>query len=396
VILFGPRFSPPQIWAVDDTAVQITWGRLPAGPVTARCEHRSVTIDHDGGPGSIELDGLAPNRLVTVTLEWGHDQIELTASTLPTPPGPRLHRFATISDLHLGATDWGALRTMRDRSGHPIPHPFRCAEAAIAEAVAWGAELLIIKGDSTEHEHPDHFAQLADLVDRFPDLPMLLLPGNHDVEAASPCRPERVGRRGLPFITSVDHVDLAGIRIVGADTTIRRRGWGTLAGVQDLLLHRVATSDRPVFIALHQQLQPTVLPRSWPIGIPAPASNRFLDRVDRLSAPVVVSSGHTHRNRSRRHGSVLITEVASTKDWPGVWAGYTVHEGGISQVVRRVAAPTAISWTEYSRGALFGLWAPWAAGPMDQRCLTASWPSEHQGDAGSRVAGNLRSGARID
>ncbi len=373
MIRFGPASSPPQVWAVEDTRLQLAWGNLPAGPVTARACDAEVVIDHRGGPGALDLDHLPADRAITVELLWDGGSTSLRTRTLPTPPGALLSRFATISDMHLGAVRWGALKTMRDTSGHPVPHPYRCAEAAIAEAVAWGAELLLIKGDTAQHESDRDFEELARLVDAFPDLPMMLIPGNHDVDGRSGTIPLTVGQRAVPFVRRVDHLDIAGARLVVADTTVPGRGWGTLARVCDGVVERAASADRPVFVAIHQQLQPTRLPRQWPIGIAAPASTDFLSRLDQLSRPVTVTSGHTHRNRSRTHGDVLVTEVGSTKDWPGVWAGYAVHEGGIRQVVRRIAAPAAISWTEYSRGALRGLWGMWSPGRLDERCISHAW-----------------------
>ena len=48
--------------------------------------------------------------------------------------------------------------------------------------------------------------------------------------------------------------------------------------------------------------------------------------------------------------------------FPGTWAGYAVHEGGIRQVVRRVAAPDAIAWTDRTRHGLGGMWGLIAPG----------------------------------
>ena len=63
----------------------------------------------------------------------------------------------------------------------------------------------------------------------------------------------------------------------------------------------------------------------------------------------LVTTGHTHRHRRRRHGPVVVTEVGSVKDHPGTWAGYLVYEGGIVQTVRRIMDPTALAWTERTR-----------------------------------------------
>ena len=380
---FGPERSPVQVWAVEDTSVQLTWGDLPAGTVTAGAQGAQSVVEHGGGPGGLILAGLTPDSSVSIDVTWGPDiraanfghpgHKTLETATLPTPPGQPMARFATISDLHLGAHRWGALKNMTDTSGHEVPHPYRCARAAIAEAINWGAELLVIKGDAVQHESDGDFAQLARLVDEFPELPMLLIPGNHEVDGRHDTIPLTVGERALPYTRRVDVVDLPGVRILVGDTSIPGNGKGTLSRISETLLDLACDSGRPVFIGIHHQLQPNRLPRYWPIGIRAPESTRFLNELNRLHQPVTVSSGHTHRNRSRFHGDVLVTEVASTKDWPGVWAGYAVHEGGIRQVVRRTTQPEAIDWTEYSRRAVGGLWGMWSPGSMEQRCLSLAW-----------------------
>lgn len=375
---FGSERSPVQVWAVEDTSVQLTWGDLPSGSIVARSEHGECSLHHQGGPGGLLVDNLPPNSRVTIDLSWeGEGRAPRTKTlkteTLPSPPGQPLARFATISDLHLGARRWGALKHMSDTSDHDVPHPYRCARAAIAEAVSWGAELLVIKGDAVQHESDEDFAQLGQLVDEFPQLPMLLIPGNHEVDGRHGTIPLTVGKRGLAYTRRVDTFDLAGVRVVVGDTSIPGSGKGTLSRISASLLDEVARSDRPVYLGVHHQLQPGRLPRYWPIGIRAPESTRFLEQLVRLGQPVTVSSGHTHRNRSRFHRDVLVTEVASTKDWPGVWAGYAVHEGGIRQVVRRTMRSEAIDWTEYSRQAVGGLWGMWSPGPMDQRCLSYAW-----------------------
>lgn len=364
------------VWAVEDTAVQICWGDLPPGRVRASSDGTEAGVDHPGGPGAIDLRGLEPGRTTAIRLRWDGGSTTLRATTLQPPPGELLLRFATVSDLHLGATTWGAFRTMVDSSGHPTPHPYRCAAAAIAEAEAWGASLLVIKGDAVQHERQADFDALGQLVDSFPAMEMALIPGNHDVDGRPGGIPESVGSRQLRYVRSVDHLDRPGLRLVLADTTILGRGIGSLDRVGRSIEEQVAASDRPVFLAIHHQLQRRRATHYWPPGIAAPASTDLLNRLEGLSQPVVISSGHTHRNRSRRHGSILLTEVASTKDFPGVWAGYAVYEGGIRQVVRRIADPDAIAWTEYSRHALRGLWSRWSPGPLGQRCLSQPWAGD--------------------
>ena len=89
----------------------------------------------------------------------------------------------------------------------------------------------------------------------------------------------------------------------------------------------------------------------------------------------LIIAGHTHRNRRYPVGGLTVAEVGSTKDYPGQWAGYSVYEGGIRQVVFRVAEPSAIAWTESTRRVLGGIWGWWSPGRLSDRCWTLEWPN---------------------
>ncbi len=372
--------SPPTVWAVEPTVAQLAWGDLAPGPVTITASHENSTVasirfDHRGGPGAVDVGPLQPGTEHLLVVTSGQGTSTHTATTPLAPPGPELFRFATISDLHLGSDHFGFFKMMFDDRSDPDAAPFavRSARAAIDEATAWGAEHLIIKGDAAHHATHAHFALVGDLVDRTPELPMSLLPGNHDTDRRECDVPESVGTRRLAFERSVSHLDRPGVRLVLGDTTKPGHGIGTLDRIGDGVIEAAAEADHGVFIAVHQQLQRRDPVRYWPPGIADREAGPFLDRLAAVRPDAVVSSGHTHRNRARRHGGVLVTEVASTHHWPGVWAGYAVHEGGIRQVVRRIASPDVIDWHEYSKNAVGSLWGRYASGSLDQRCLVHPW-----------------------
>ena len=356
----------------------------------------------------MEVNGFAADAEHTIVIDpaTADEPHRIPVRTARRPPGARLARLATVNDLHLGSARWGFFKTMSERqpaadpdhettdAGHVrdlasipealpepgrapgpwrLPHAWRSAVGALENAVDWGAELVVLKGDLAQHETAECFEHVDTLVDAFPELPMLAIPGNHDVDNGGGLLPERLGRRDVPMVHGVDHLDLPGLRVIVANSTVPRSGRGTIEFVAPDILDRAGDSDRPILLLMHQQLQATRVPRYWPMGIPAPESTEFLDQLDRLPQPVVVSSGHTHRNRIRRHRSVTLTEVASTKDWPGVWAGYEVFEGGLVQTVRRISDPAVLAWQEYSRRAVAGLWAGWSPGRLDDRCLSRIW-----------------------
>ena len=360
--------------------MQLAWGSLPAGSLTATAvgggASMTAIIEHPGGAGGIDIDGLHPATSYEVAVEVAGTRRTCSAQTLSPPPGAELYRFATISDMHLGSDHFGASKRMRDRSDHPDPFALRSASNAINAAVAWGAEHIVIKGDAAHHARPEDFELLGQLVDRHNDVAMTLLPGNHDNDLRAMPLPESVGTRALRYERSVSHLDVPGLRIVVGDTTTAGVGPGTLESIGDALVTAAAESPSDnAFVAVHQQLQVHDPNRYWPPGIPSDQSDPFLDRLHQERPGSVVTSGHTHRNRSRRHKSVLITEVAATHHWPGVWAGYAVHEGGIRQVVRRIVDTDIVEWHEYSKNAVGSIWGRYAPGPLKQRCLVHRWPA---------------------
>ena len=381
--------SKPEVWATGDTSIQVTWGNLGPGKITTHCSPAAPTVvaDHGGGPGAVTINGLEPGTSYTVRLDLAplnpslrHQarRVDLTATTLTPPPGELLSRVATISDMHIGARHWGLLKQMFDNNAElPDPFPLRCARSAFDEIRAWQPDLVVVKGDATHHQDIDHFEAVGQLFDAYADLEMIMIPGNHEVDEEgynlSPVVPATLGERELPIIRTAEHRDLPGLRVVAADTTVEGAGKGTLSQTGDQTVDLVAQADGPYLVAIHHHLQRYPFPTYYPLGIPAPSSTSFLERLAQINPNGFVTSGHTHRNRTRHHENIPVTEVASTRDWPGVWAGYSVYEGGISQCVWRTPHPDAISWHEYSRTALLCHWQRWSSGTREQRCFTHRW-----------------------
>ncbi len=355
---------------MEPGAAQLCWGHLPRGEVRIEVSGREpLTFIHEGGAGAVVVD-----RLSAGPVEFDVRSIvgaqRLDALIPEPPPGEELCRIATVSDLHLGSRNWGALKTVKDiEPDGPDRYAMRCAKSAVQEASDWGAQLLVIKGDAAHHRRTRDFGLVGDLVDHFPKLPMILVPGNHDVDNASDIElPTTMGRRGLPLERGVRVHDMDGVRVIAGNTSIEHVSIGTVNPIAEDVFAAASQSDTPNLLLIHHQFQKYLVPTYWPPGIPANESKPFLKRLGAVAPRTLVSSGHTHRNRTRRVGPLLVTEVCSTKDWPGCWAGYRIYEGGIYQSAYRTATPTAIRWTEYSRRALFGLWSPWSPGSIDDRC----------------------------
>lgn len=362
--------------------MQIIWGDLPAGRVRVRAGNNQTAAQHQGGPGGIELTGLRPGTAYEIRFTLDPDSGDVVTytikgTTLVAPGGPELCRIATISDLHIGTDHFGFYHSMRE-SGNPDElFSVRCARSAIAAAQDWGADLLIIKGDAVHHRLDEHYELLANVVDEFPELEMVLLPGNHDVDNKTGIPlPKTLGARELGFETEARAMELPGITLLTTNTSVPGKGPGSIEPTAQALIELAAsasTRSGGVMLACHHQFQKHRLTTHWPPGITGSQARPFLADLESAAPDSFVTSGHTHRCRAYHRGSLRVTEVSSTSDFPGSWAGYIVSEGGLTQTVRRIVTPSEMAWLEYSKAALFGLWGKWSPGSLEDRCLSHSW-----------------------
>lgn len=297
-----------------------------------------------------------------------------TIHTLPSPPGRELYRFATVNDVHIGAGNFGYFKTMADRSGLPDPYPVRCLRAALTEAKAWGAQLLVGKGDLTDSGAAEQWDTFGREV-RNSGLPARVVLGNHDVRLTAVDAVDALSPYGITVATEPTAFDVPGLRIVLAQTAVPGKGAGFMEPAQrDAIVELLQAAPGAAFLAMHHYPQRFKVPNLWPPGISGEQANALLDAVAAANPATLVASGHSHRHRRHHHGPLTHAEIGSTKDFPGAWAGYVVHEGGIRQVVRRVAAPDAIAWTDYTRKAVGGIWGRWAPGLRSHRCFSLRWP----------------------
>lgn len=363
------------VFAVGDRSVQLTWTdaygelRFDAGPARA-------TIDIAGGPGAVVLAGLTPGESYLAGVSAGGSTIDAARfRTVSSPPGPELFRFSTLNDLHLGCLKFGVVLAPRDDPDNPDPYPFRCARNAVDESAEWGSKAVIVKGDAVDYSTEENWREVKELHDHA-HAPMWITMGNHEVKPHNEIDPALGARRAdVELVDGVRVHDVPGLRIVLVNTSIPGRGRGEIAPLADDVLDACAETSEPVFIAAHHNFATERFPPVFPPGIPVAEARAFMRRLIAAKPQAFVSSGHTHRNRRNQWGPVVATEVASTKDWPGVWAGYAVHEGGIRQIVRRVSEPSSMRWVNRSRKAGFGAWGVYAPGFLRDRCFTHVWPS---------------------
>ena len=392
------------MFAVDDCSAQLTWRASPAEDLTIEVgdgvarppaspqaqlvvggARRARPLDPawPAGPGSVVVERLSPGTTYDVVAA-GRGVPRFLAGRLRTlaVPGERLLcRFATVSDVHLGEARFGVLGRIhdaldgpaRDGGAGPEPYPVRALRAAIDEAVAWGAELIVAKGDLTSRTVPSEVRDAGRILAESP-VPVEALLGNHDNEMGVDSRAilEKEGL-AVPWVPRAR--DLPGVRLVLVNTVQGdpRYHRGQLPPeMSRRAVQLAAESPGQAWVALHHPPELHRFPTVYPPGVPWGESRHFLDALVATKPAALVTCGHRHRNRRYDYGPIVVSEVGATKDYPGVWAGYKVYDGGLVQVVRRISRPDVISWTEATRRAMNGQWHRWSPGRLDDRCFAIS------------------------
>jgi len=371
------RLATVEVFAVEDTSAQLTWRGLPEGQLSVRVgSNQSAPLIQLGSahrPGAADIHDLPPGTTTPIdVLIDGRIITQRNVTTLQTLDDRLLSKVATISDLHLGEDGFGLLKPMRESSKVAQPYAMRCAKAAVREAQDWGAELLVIKGDITDEGRAGEWEMFDELLAEV-TIPVMAVPGNHDTvnERHSVDPTEALQARGL-FPSPVHAVDIAGARIVAAHSAVSGHSWGRLQRWKNELVDAVR-HEEPTLLFTHHHLEQQPFPWFWPLGVQRFDNYRLLEKLVATNPDLLISSGHSHRNRTRRHGSAVLSEVSATKDYPGVWAGYAIHESGVRQVVRRIADTSCAGWNDRTHAAVGGIWGMWSPGRLSDRCFDHRW-----------------------
>jgi predicted phosphodiesterase len=366
-----------EVMTVAPDEVVVTFVTDPGVAVTSRVGDSEVTTT---GPHHFaRFPGLEPDTEYAVGIDgFTADEPFLppVVRTLAVPPGRRLATLATVNDVHFGETECGRIDgvmeeelgpVLRARPGEP-PYPETMNRAAITEIEALDPDVVLVKGDltnlGTDEEYAAFLAAYGQLGPR-----MHHVRGNHDAMLDP-----SIAVNGAPYT-----IDAGGATLAVLDTVQPGLERGQITAEQIGWLDDVAASATgPVLVFGHHHL--------WDLdakdrskqyfGINPDDSEAFGAVVARRESIVGYFAGHTHRNRVRRSAKarrVPFVEIGCTKDYPGVWADYRIHEGGYTQVVRRIAAPDALEWSERTRPMFHGLYRAYALGELGHRCFTETW-----------------------
>ena len=288
--------------------------------------------------------------------------------TLP-EPGELLATFATVNDVHFGEEICGVIEgsdlgpTFQTGPGE-APYPEVMNRVAVAEIMAFGPDAVVVKGDLTSSGTVEQYDAFRAVYEPAFGSKLTVVRGNHESYNRSPFAR-----------AAMQEVSLPGVVLAVVDTSIDGMVAGTITAEQlDWLDELGARADRPVLLFGHHHLgdRNSKEKADRTFGINVAASEALLEVVARRPRIRGYFAGHTHRNRVRRFastGDVPWVEVACVKDYPGAWAQYLVHEGGIVQVLHRISSPEAMAWTEQTRNMYAGLYRDYAFGQLQDRCF---------------------------
>lgn len=312
-------------------------------------------------------DELAPGR--------EHELDGIAVRTLDRPGGELLCRFATVNDVHFGETRCGVIDgtdvgpVLESPPGEP-PYPEVMNAGAVAEIRAVEPAAVLAKGDLTAGGTAEEYARFLEVWGGAFGDRLHHVRGNHDAMVPGLDH----GTEGIPR-----RIDLPGVRIALLDTVTPGSDRGRVTADQlewldDLCADAEADGVPVLAFGHHHCWDPGS--RTRPVdyfGINPDDSEALLAVAARHRSFRGWFAGHTHRNRVRRFpavtGDVPFAEVACVKDYPGTWAEYRVHEGGILQVHHRISTPEALRWSERCRGMYGGAYAGYALGNLPDRCF---------------------------
>ncbi|HSU16696.1 metallophosphoesterase family protein [Longimicrobium sp.] len=215
-----------------------------------------------------------------------------------------------VSDLHFGP-----------------PYLQHVGEAVQAFAARLKPTAIIASGDFTQRAKPEQFAAARAFLDRFPPVPTVVTPGNHDVPLY------RVAERMLdPYhhyrahiLRELDTVTkIRGATIVALNSTAPRRAVtnGRIHGWQ-LEMAREAFAGLPDeelrIVVAHHHFAP---PPDFEGGEAMPKAQRALDAFTAMKVDMIMG-GHLHRayignsldvyaGTDREHGIVIVQSGTST------------------------------------------------------------------------------------
>jgi 3',5'-cyclic AMP phosphodiesterase CpdA len=208
-----------------------------------------------------------------------------------------------ISDLHVNTVD-GVVRRFVNANE-------TLAEAVTAiNAMTARPDVVLATGDLTDHGTADEYALLAEILSAL-DVPIFLLPGNHD-DVATLTASLGAAHRYLPETGPLSYVlEDHPVRIVALDTTDPAKHSGVFPADREAWLEAtLSASDRPTLLAMHHP--PFDSGIWWMDAITIEERDRLEAVIRRHPQVRQVISGHVHRATYSAFGETLVSICPST------------------------------------------------------------------------------------
>lgn len=330
-----------------------------------------LSVVTSGPYHSARIVGLSPETTYPVSVAGAEPSSLLPAetTTLARPAGRLLATIATVNDVHFGETECGLLGTPEELG--PVfaaepgddPYPEVMNRGAIDAIERLDPDAVLVKGDLTDRGTEEEYEAFLRAYSRL-GVRMRHVRGNHDAMIT-----ETIAATG-PFT-----VELPGVTLAVIDTVRPGTDRGRISNEQIEWLDDVAGSATGSVLVFghHHPWDPASDARDDSyFGVNPDDSDALCAVIARHEVIAGYFAGHTHRTRTRRFPTarnVPIVEIACVKDYPGAWAEYRVYRGGYVQLTRRIDAPTAMAWTEKTRGMFAGLYRDYALGDLADRCF---------------------------
>jgi 3',5'-cyclic AMP phosphodiesterase CpdA len=205
--------------------------------------------------------------------------------------------IAQITDLHIRPLGKPAYRVSETNT---LSERALDAVAALKQR----PDLVVITGDLTDCGLPEEYAVLRGLLARL-DLPVLVVPGNHDR------RETLIEGLALDARQVLDHgfvqfvADLDGVRAIGLDTLLPGHSAGALCGRRLAFLERALAEaeGRPTLIFMHHP--------PFDCGIRHMDAIRLLDGADAFAA-LIARHPNVERIVCGHHHRPIVTRFAGT------------------------------------------------------------------------------------
>ena len=198
--------------------------------------------------------------------------------------------IAQLTDLHVRPAGRAAYRVVETNA--LVERAF-AAVAALRER----PDLVVMTGDLTDCGLAEEYEQLAELIARYLDMPVYVVPGNHDRRENF-----REGLGHLPgvrddagFVQYVVDSDAMPMRLVMLDSVVPGKGYGDLCDARFDFLERALTDakGKPTSIFLHHSPMASGILHMDEIGLQS--HRRLADVIRRHSHVEAVFCGHSHR-----------------------------------------------------------------------------------------------------